>query len=417
MEKRDGALEEIKVADFSWAGVGPITAKLLADFGASVVHIESHTKLDVVRVVTPFKGEKVTINSSTLFTNYNSSKYGVSLNLNKEKGREIALKLIKWADIIIESFTPKTMKRWGLDYESVVKIKPDIIYFSTTQMGQDGPYSMMPGFGPLSTPNAGLVDIQGWPDRPPTTFYGAYTDYISPNFGTTAIIAALDFRERTGKGTYIDQAQFETGVHFVAAHLMDYMVNGRLNERSGNRLPYASPHDVFKCRGDDRWVAIAVFTDEEWQAFCRRLDKSEWINDPRFCTLLKRKQNEDALNLLIEQWTSRYTAEQVECMMQNECIAASVVETNEDLFEDPQLAYRNHFAYLEHKEIGVYACDSPTCKLSKTPAKLFSAPCLGEHNECVYKRLLGLSDDEIRRLMAEGVITTEADLKEFKILH
>jgi len=417
MQTKEGALEGIKVADFSWAGVGPITAKLLADFGATVVHIESHTKLDIVRLVTPFKGGKPGINTSTLFTNYNSSKYGATLNLNKEKGREIAMKFIKWSDIVLESFTPDVMKRWNLDYESVSKVKPDIIYFSTTQMGQGGPYSRMRGFGPLSTPNAGLVDIQGWPDRPPTTFYGAYTDYFSPNFAATTILAALDYRARTGKGTYIEQAQFETGVQFVSEHVMDYMINGRLTERSGNQLPYAAPHGVFKCKGDDRWVAIAVFTDEDWQAFCRRVGKSEWINDSRFCTLLKRKENENELNRLIEQWTVEYTAEQVECMMQNDNIAASVVESNQDLFEDPQLAYRNHFTYLDHEEIGVYACDSPTCKLSETPAKQFAAPCLGEHNQYVYMDLLGLSSDEVSDLIAEGVITTEVDLKDFTELH
>lgn len=227
-------------------------------------------------------------------------------------------------------------------------------------------------------------------------------------------MAALDYRRRTGKGLYIDQAQFETGTHFIAPPLMDYFVNGRVIGRNGNRFPDAAPHGAFPCQGNDRWVAIAVFTDGEWQAFCRVIGNPGWTKDPKFATLQGRKANEDELERLVGEWTVSYPAEKIEAMMQEAGVAANVVESNKDLFEDPQLQHRGHFQYLEHPAIGRHAYESPAFRMSKSPFQMRPSPCLGQHNDYVYREILGLSDDEISDLYAEGVITTEANLPEWR---
>lgn len=409
MEKRL-ALQGIKVADFAWVAVGPITTKYLADHGATVIHIESHTRIETLRTASPFKDDIPGVDRSGFFANYNSSKYGLSLNLDKPKGREIALKLIMWADVVAESFSPKAMRRWGLDYESVSKMKPDIIYLSTCQQGQSGPHAMFPGYGQLATAVAGGYHLSGWPDRGPAPPQGAYTDFINPRFGVTTIMAALDYRRRTGKGVHLDQSQFETALHFFAPPIMDYSVNKRIMNRNGNRVPDAAPHGAYPCKGEDRWCAIAVSNDEEWQAFCHVIGEAEWTADPRFAHLPVRKENADELDKLVAGWTINHEAEQIEKLMQDAGIPASVVENSRDLFEDTQLKHRGHFRWLEHKVMGQCAYDGPSFRLSKTPDCQSAAPALGQHNEYVYQEILGLSDNEIAELLIEGIITTEDDI-------
>jgi benzylsuccinate CoA-transferase BbsF subunit len=239
----------------------------------------------------------------------------------------------------------------------------------------------------------------------------AYTDFISPWYLITSVVAALLYRRKTGKGMYLDQSQLEAGVTFLGPAILDYAVNGRILGRSGNRDPYAAPHGAYPCSGLDRWVTIAVFTDEEWRAFCQVIGNPEWTKDPRFATILARKENEDELDRLIGEWTKDYTAEQIMAMMQDAGVPAGLVETPEDLFNDPQLKHREHFRFLEHKVIGRHAYNAPAYRLSKTPNHIWkSGPCLGEDNEYVYKEILGFSDDEIADLLIGGVITTETDM-------
>lgn len=404
------ALDGIKVVDFSWSAVGPLIAKHLADHGATVIHVESHTHPDPVRLMRPFKDNIPGIDRSAWFANYNSSKYGISLNLNKPRAPEIALKLVKWADVLVESYTPGTMKRWGLDYQSVRQVKPDIVYCSTTIFGQYGALSSYRGYGNLAAAFAGINHLSGWQDRPPVIPYGAYTDFTSPRFAVASILAALDYRRRTGKGQHIDQSQVEAGLQVLATTLMDYAINGRAANRDGNRLPYAAPHGAYRCLGDDRWCVIAVFTDEQWANLVKAMGEPPWTGDPKFATLLARKEHEDELDRLVEAWTSERTPEQVMAVLQSLGVPAGVVETAKDLFADPQLKHRNHFRWFEHSVIGRHAYDGPAFRLSRTPDRQSAAHCLGEHNEHVYKRILGMSDDEIAELLIGGVITTEADL-------
>jgi crotonobetainyl-CoA:carnitine CoA-transferase CaiB-like acyl-CoA transferase len=347
------------------------------------------------------------------FGKYNANKYGVSLDLNLPKGRELAWKFIKWADIVTESFRPGTMTKWGLDYESVKKVRPDIIYFSTSMQGQTGPFATYGGLGPMMTGVSGFGEISGWPDRLPSPPYGAYTDYVCQRFGSTAIIAALDYRQRTGKGVWIEQSQLESCIHFVAPLVLDYQVNGRIATRDGNRLPYAAPHGVFPCQGDDRWVAIAVFNDEQWQALCRVSGNPAWVNHPKFGTLAARKQNEDELEALVAQWTAKHDAPQIETSLQAAGVPASAVAKTSDLFKDPQLAHRKFWVKLEHPEMGKPSFQAQAdFILSKTPREITRpSPCLGEHNAYVYKEFLGMTDDEIADGIVDGSITTEMSLE------
>jgi len=404
--------EGVKVADFSWVAAGPQAARELAEHGATVIRIECHRIIDTLRAVGPYLEGKPGADRSAFGTLSNTNKYGVTLDLTLPKGQEVARKLVMWADVVTDSMTPGTMKRWRLDYDACRKIKPDIIYFSTCQQGQYGPHAKFGGYGGHAAAISGFHSICGWPDRDPVQVYGAYTDFISPWYLATALVGALLYRHRTGRGMYLEQSQMEAGATFLGPALLDCVVNGRVAGRMGNRDRYAAPHGMYPCRGSGRWVAIAVYTDEEWQAFCRVLGNPDWTRDPRFATLVGRKQNEDELDTLVAGWTKGYLAEEVMALMQGAGVAAGVSQTCQDLLEhDLQLKHRQQFVELKHKVIGPHYYRAPAYKLSKTPAELYkAAPCLGEDNEYVYKEIVGLSDEEIADLLVEHVITTEADL-------
>jgi len=404
--------EGIKVCDFSWVGVGPQAARELAVHGATVVRVESHRRPDTLRLGGPFKDFEPGIDRSAFGCAFNTQKYGISVDYSKPKGQEVVKKLIMWSDIVTDSMTPGSLAKWGLDYESVVKFKPDIIYYSTCQMGQHGPLSKFGGYGAFGAAYAGYCQILGYPDRSPLPVYNNYTDFVSPWYLTIAVIAALLYKRKTGKGTHLDQSQIEAGITMLTPLMLDYSVNGRVAVRRGNRDPCMCPHNAYPCQGDDRWVVIAVRTDEEWQAFCRVIGKPQWSKDPKFSTLMLRKENEDELDKLIGEWTKGYSPEQVMAAMQAEGVPAGVMLTSgEGIVNDPQSKHREAFRWLNHKEIGPLLHNSPSYHLSKTPAHIWkAAPCLGEDNEYVYKEILGYSDDEIAEFLIEGVITTEADL-------
>lgn len=397
-------LEGIKVADFSWVMVGPMSMRYLADYGATVVHVESRTHVDLLRTTPPYRNGVTGIDRAGYFGQYNANKYGITLNLNHPRGVEVAKKLIAWADVVAESFTPGTMEKWGLGYEEIRKIKPDIIMYRTCMQGETGPHCHLPGTGVNLVGLSGFAHLCGWPDRAPTQPYGPYTDSIAPRFGVAVLIAALDYRRRTGKGQLLDMSQFEAGVSFIAPAMLDYFVNHRVADRMGNHSPNAAPHNAYRCRGQDRWCTIAVFSDEEWQSFCQAIGNPPWSREPKFATLLNRKENEDELDKLIEEWTITHTAEEVMNLMQKGGVAAGIVETIQDLYEDPQLKHRNYFWVIDHREMGPFSYFGQACKLSKTPAEgRMPSPCLGEHSEYVCQEILGMPESEFDQLLIEGV--------------
>jgi benzylsuccinate CoA-transferase BbsF subunit len=397
--------EGIKAVDFGWVGVGPVATQQLAFHGATVVRVESALKPDTLRMGPVFKDAIPDPDRSVFFTGANQNKYGITLNLRHPRAREVALRLVKWADVITSGFTPGVMARWGLSYEECREVNPGIIMLSTCMQGQTGPHKLYRGYGIQMGALSGFYYITGWPDRYPSPIFGAYTDFINHRLTSLLIMGALDYRRRTGKGQYIDQSQFEGALQFLAPPILDYAINRRVMERMGNRDPYAAPHGAYPCRGEDRWCVIAVFTDREWHSFCKVIGDPEWTRDPRFATLSARKENEDELDAFVSEWTRNYIPEQVMAMMQAEGVAAGAVLRAEDVHSDPQLEHRPHYVTMTHSVIGPHRYGLHAHKLSKTPAKAFRAsPCLGEHNEYVYGELLGMSDDEIADLVEDGVL-------------
>ena len=388
-------LEGIKVVDFTWHLTGPLSTKALSDCGAEVIRVESRKRPDVQRV-----GAK-----TGSFSQYNTGKLGITLNLATPKGLELCKRLIARADIVVENFAGGAMERMGLGYETLRELKPDIIMCSSCMQGQTGPHAKHPGSGHKLTSLAGFSHITGWPDRDPG-FIAAYTDFIGPRFNIIAIMAALEYRRRTGKGQYLDMSQFENSVHFMSALALDYQVNKRALARVGNQCDYAAPHNAYRCVGQDRWCTIAVFTDQEWRSFCDVIGNPEWTKDPKFTTLSARKDNEPELDKHVEDWTRDKTAEEVMNLMQKSGVPAGVVETGEDLLDhDPQFKHRNTFVELDHPDGGKYRTQAgPHFLLSKTKFDVRRAPRLGEHNEYVFKGILGVSDEEYDKLIKDGVI-------------
>ncbi len=402
---RKYAFEGIKVADFAWVGVGPITTKYLADHGATVVRVESHTRPDVLRLAPPWRDGQPGLDRSQFFASFNTSKYGITLDLGNPRAQEIAKKLVAWADVAVESFTPKAMRNWGLDYENLRQVNLNLIMLSTCQQGQTGPHALYPGFGQLMASLSGFYHISGWPDRDPAPPYGAYTDFIAPRFAACVLMAAIDYRRRTGKGQHIDMAQYEAALHFLSPALLDYRVNGRVLGREGNRSFRSAPHGAYRCQGEDRWLVISVSTDKEWQAFCRSISSPEWTRDARFASQLERLRHIEELDRLVESWTVQQEAEQAMEKLQQAGVSAGVVQNCLDLHQDPRLAAWDFFHYLEHKEMGPSPYEGLQFRLSKTPGELRSAaPTLGQHNEYVFKEILGMKEEEIKKLTEEKVI-------------
>jgi benzylsuccinate CoA-transferase BbsF subunit len=399
--------EGSKIADFTWLGVGPIAMKFMANMGATIIHIESYTRPDICRVSPPYKDWKPGINRSAFFAAYNDSKYGITLNLRMPQAQAVAKRIInEWADVVADAHLPGIMEKFGLDKETLRKDKPQLIHIATALQGKTGPYSTMPGHGMVGVSLGGITQITGWPDREPTVPFGALTDFLTFPHMISALIAALIYRRKTGKGQYIELSQLECSTQFLAPPIMDYMINGRILGRMGNQSAYAAPHGVYRCKGEGEcWCAIAVYTDEEWRNFCDVIGNPEWTIDSRFATFMGRKENEGELDKFAEEWTINYTPQEVMRRMQKAGVPAGVVESGEDLVADPQLKHRGTHVILEHPEIGPHIYHHPPYRFSKTPNKLtMPAPCLGQHNEYVLKEILGMSDDEIADLLVAGAL-------------
>ena len=403
MEKQ--ALAGIKVLDFGWALVGSLTSKQLADHGAEVVRVESITHIDLPRA------NRMTSQSTGTnpddkpwFTHLNTSKYSMALNLKCASAKNVIERLVRWADVINANMVPGTLDRLGFGYNHVKTIKPDIIMAEGSAYGQTGPMAHEWGVDGTGAALSGYLDLTGWPDRGPVGPNVPYGDVVLPFLIATAIVAALDYRRRTGKGQYIDASMLEVCVHQISPSLLDWEANHHLQTRNGNRIAYAAPHGVFPCKGDDRWCAIGVFTDDEWQAFCEVIAQPELIKDPGFATLKARKENEAELEALVAQWSINHSAEDVMTMMQAAGVAAGVVQTMEDIVDhDPQLKEREFLIPLKHPVIGVFGHPTPPYKLSETRAHVTTSPCLGEHTEYICTELLGMSDEEFVSLYRQGI--------------
>jgi benzylsuccinate CoA-transferase BbsF subunit len=398
--------EDLKIAAFSWAMVGPLTLKFFADYGATVVRVETSLRPCVTRTSAPFKDNVAGINRSGYFNHFSANMMSLSLNMNTPQGLSVAKDLVSWADVVMENFTPGVMDKWGLGYEALTKINPDIIMVRQNGFGIEGPYKNLAAFGMILAAIAGIPQYIGWADRGPLPVgVGAYTDSISPRFAAAALIAALDYRDKTGKGQLIDLAQFETALYFLLPGLLDAAVNEREPARNGNAVPHAAPHNVYPCKGNERWCTIAVTNDDQWAALCKATGKAALAVDPRFATLQQRKENEGVLDAVIESWTIERTPEEVMTVLQEAGVPAGTVENAGDLFADPQLRARGLFWPMEHSEMGMFTHLGASMVLSETPAQASTpSPCMGEHNEYVLTKLLGKTDEEFIELLAAGVL-------------
>ncbi|MFC1532155.1 CaiB/BaiF CoA transferase family protein [Thermodesulfobacteriota bacterium] len=402
---KEQALKGIKVVGFVTAGVGPLVTRSFAVNGASVVVVESNKRPNNMRVRGPFKDDKPGVNRSYFFACHNSDKYDMCLDLKHPRAKEVTRKLLSWADVFVDNWRPGVMESWNLSYEEARAIKPDIIMIGLTQQGQTGPHRKVSAYGYHLAGLGGFINQTGWPDRAPVSV-GPYPDFIAPRFGTIALLAALDYRRRTGKGQYIDISQYENSLLFQIPTILDYTVNNRINSRNGNRSPYAAPHGAFRCKGNDKWCTIAVFKDSEWEAFCNVIGRPAWTQEPKFSSLAGRKEHEDELNQLVEKWTVDHTAEDVMMMMQEAGVPAGAVRNMGDIVEDcPQMEHRNFWKKLDHPEIGETTVFGNSYTLSKTPYRLERpSPCLGEHTEYVCREFLGISDEEFVDLIQDGVL-------------
>ena len=388
MPTTDTVFEGIRVADFAWVGVGPLVSKYLADHGAEVIRIESSVRPEPLRRAPPFVNDTPGLDNSGYYADFNSSKKCVSLNLQHPDGVKIAKRIVEHCDIVTESFTPKAMRAWGMTYEDLCEVRPDLIMISMPMYGLTGPWSMWQGYGHVLQAAAGISHMTAYPGEEPIGTGVAYTDFLVPHFAASALLAALDHRQRTGEGQNIDFGQMEAAIHATETMVLDYTVNGREQQALGAGHPDHAPYATYQCapRGDDddRWIAITVTNDTELRAL------ADVVGQPSWTTM-----STDALDDEIAAWTRSQQAEDLTHRLQSAGVPAGVVQTPEDLRNDPQLAHRGHYWMLDHPTMGHRAYDGPSFRLSETPAELTkAAPLLGEDNEKVYKEIIGMSDEE-----------------------
>ena len=397
-------LEGIRIADFGWILAAPQCTAWLGAMGAEVIRIESHQRPDIIRFLGQDPRKEITPNSSPLFNGLNYSKKSITLNLSHPRGIALAKDLIKQSDIVVENFTGGVMKRWGMGYDDLCQIKPDIIMVSGTPVGQSGPDSHCVGWGPITQASAGICHLTGYEDGPPSSLGGSWPDYMVGVVMSYAVQAALFCRKRTGKGQYIDLAMAEVVTSMLPEAIMDYSMNKRDQGRMGNHDTLMAPHNVYRSKGDDTWVAIAVASEDEWQSLCQAVGHPEWIEDERFKDRPSRKTNEEALDALLTTWTKERTNTDIMHQLQKLGVAATPVFDTESLLNDPQFQTRDFLVSPPHPVTGGHAVSGIPGKYSAFEPRYTQVPCLGQDTESVCRELLGLSQEEIDQLQEEKVL-------------
>jgi len=389
----ESVLKNLRILDFTWVLAGPYATRILADFGAEVIKVQPPM---------PPAEDKF---SRGYYNTWNRNKRGITLNLSKPEGIALAKKLVKISDAVVENFTPRVMANWGLDYDNLKEIKPDIIMLSMSTMGNTGPWRDYVGFGATIQAFSGMTYLTSFPGKPPLGLGTSYADHVAGLVACLALLGALEYRQKTGEGQYIDVSQVEAMASLLGGAIMDYQIEGREVEPVGNSSTEAAPHGVYRCQGDDRWCAIAVFTDEEWRGFKRALGNPPWAEDKKLATFAGRLKNKVRLDRLVGKWTEEHTAEEVMALIQKQGVAAGVVQDASDLAKDPQLKERGFFVELAHPELGKTISDGVPVRLSDTPARYSrAAPGRGGDNDYVYKELLGMGEGELAKLRQDGVI-------------
>jgi len=420
-----GLLSGVRVTDFCWMGVGAIATAILADYGAEVIRIEDREHLDLPRRLPYYKrtegesaraaGEELKTldpDKGGLFNNFNRNKLGVVINMREPDGAALAERLIAASNIVTENFAPGVMERWGLTYERLQELSPEVIFARMSGYGHSGPHAHFKAFGPVVQAVSGLTHISGLPGQEPSGWGLSYMDKQGAFYNAAALLTAILNRNRTGRGTEIDVAAVEAGINLLGPILLDVDVNGRRTRTQdyplGNRIdhPAAGPHGVYSCVGEDRWIAISVFTDREWRGLCAVMHRPELASEARFASAELRAGAQDELDAIVGAWTVDQDRHALMHRLQAAGVPAGAVQTAEDINEhDPQLAARGVFFELDHPVIGEARFEAVPIRFSRLAQRNWrSAPLLGEDNAYVFKELLGMPDDEYDDLARRGVI-------------
>jgi crotonobetainyl-CoA:carnitine CoA-transferase CaiB-like acyl-CoA transferase len=397
-----GPLAGLKVLDFMWSLAGPAITRVLADYGATVVRVESSNRIEMGRTLNPFWQDKTDPEASGVFLNANAGKLDICLDLNIPEGREVAIDLARWADVVTESYSPRAMVKWGLDYETLRGVNPGLVMMSSSLAGHTGPLASFAGFGNLASALAGFFHTTGWPDRTCVGPYGGYTDYLSPRFAVAALMAGLHRQARTGEGCYLDFSQAEGAMWALGPAFAEFEVNGRVWERAGNSDRNHAPHVVAPTAGDDRWIAVVCETDQQWRSLCKLAGF-----DPSLAGLgaAERVARSDELEGLVAAWTADQEGPALAGRLQAAGVPAHHLADAADLWADEHLAARSHWAWVEHAMFGQIPIEGSRFALSRTPTPpLASAPTLGQHTFEILQDILGYDSDRIADLAAAEVL-------------
>ena len=405
-----GPLRGVRIVEMGQLIAIPFAMKLLADMGAQVIRLESTRRLESYRSDSVYQNEihGEFWNRGANFYEQNRNKLGITLDLGHAEGRGILSRLIAISDVFAENFTPRVIRNFGLEYETLCRIKPDIIMVSSTGYGFDGPWANFGATGPATEGASGLAYATGYPGGPPVMAEIPYVDYTAGEHTVFAVMTALMNRLRTGKGQFIDVSQTQTAAVTIPEILLDYAANGRVPERIGNADPVMAPHGCYPCQGEDRWIAIAVADDSQWQGLCRVLGRPEWAGDLRLSGTLGRCQNREEIDRLLAAETVGWDSQELMNALQAEGVPAGAVLDSKELLFNPHLKERGFYEVVRHHpSTGMpplpYA--GRPWKLSATPAvPPRAAPVMGEHNEYVFRELLGMPDEEVAALESQGII-------------
>lgn len=397
--------EGLKVADLTWVVAGPATTRYLVDQGATVVRIECADRPCATRLAGPYKDGVPGINRSHFYGDYNAGKHGIALNLKTPEGVEIVRRLIGWADVFIENFRPGIVDKLGLGWEQARKINPGLVMLSTSLMGSRGPASQLAGYGYHAGAVAGYYEVTGWSDLPPDGPWLAYTDTVAPRFQVATLMAALDHRRRTGEGQYIEFAQLEAGLQFLAPEILAVEEGARAPTRIGNRALDAAPQGAYPCAGVDQWCAIAVESDAQWLALRSALGDPDWARASSLDTTAGRLAQQGVLDENLAVWTRPQEARKVMETLVGAGVPAGVVQRSSDLLLDPQLGHRGFWREYEHPEIGPAPYAGPALRIQGMDCGARSRdPLFNEHTVEVLADLLGMTDEEIAAGFASGAI-------------
>lgn len=400
-----GAWEGMKLLEFGSGAAGPIAARYFAEQGATVVKIESKSRPDFLRIYALGPQNPHGMEGGDLFNALNVGKKSITLNLKDAKGIEVARKLMRWSDAVLENFAPKAMRGFGLDYDSVAPDMPELVMISSCMMGQTGPHRNYPGFGAQGSALGCYNFLTGWPDREPMGPAGTITDSLSPRFSAAAIAAGVLYKRRTGRGVHIDVSQVENALFTLSPWLLDYAVNGNIPTRMGNRSPRTAPHGCFPCADEgeigDRWVAIATWSDEEWATLAGIIG----VDDPGLASVDSRLARVDEVEAAVADWTRTRPRAEIAEQLQAAGIEAVPVADYADLSSDPQLAHRGHYVTMKHPVVGEYLYEHNGSRLSDARVEYpHPNPTLGQHTQMVLTELLGLSAAEVKALEEAGAL-------------